>query len=156
MAQATRNNKCQVLKHRARACRGCRCGRYPRQTPLSVNLKCGIFWYGRGLLPIIDLKSSRMLVLTFFPGPLKGNLLSNNTIAKIKKKCRDLKRRARACRCTYSTTVRVVRKKLVSCKIDVGGVGRCGAVRHRIAPAIGDMLRPSRERCGGPKRADGP
>ncbi len=40
-------------------------------------------------------------------------------------------------------TVRVVGEKLVSCKIDVGGVGRCGAVRHRIAPAIGDMLNPT-------------
>ncbi len=39
-----------------------------------------------------------------------------------------------------AATVRVVRKKLVSCKIDVGGVGRWGAVRHRIAPAIGDMF----------------
>ena len=40
-----------------------------------------------------------------------------------------------------SATVRVVGKKLVSCKIDVGDVVRhCGAVGHRIAPAINDML----------------
>ena len=40
-----------------------------------------------------------------------------------------------------SAKVRVVGKKLVSCKIDVGDVvGHCGAVGHRIAPAINDML----------------
>ena len=43
-----------------------------------------------------------------------------------------------------SATVRVVEKKLVSCKIDVGDVvGHCGAVGHRIAPAINNMLSPA-------------
>ena len=43
-----------------------------------------------------------------------------------------------------SATVRVVGKKLVSCKIDVGDVvGHCGAVGHRIAPAINDLLSPA-------------
>ena len=43
-----------------------------------------------------------------------------------------------------SATVRVVGKKLVSCKIDVGDVvGPCGVVGNRIAPAINDMLSPA-------------
>ena len=41
-----------------------------RQTPLSarkelkIDPKGGLFWYGRGILPIVDLKASMMLVLT--------------------------------------------------------------------------------------------
>ncbi len=34
------------------------------------------------------------------------------------------------------------RKELIGCNLHVSGC--CGAVRHRIAPAIDDVLRPSR------------
>ncbi len=80
-----------------------------------------------------------------FPHTLKGNLMNNNTNtnanAKNKKSARILS--AGHVHVVVAATVRVVRKKLVSCKIDVGGVGRCGAVRQRIAPAIDDMLSPA-------------
>ncbi len=39
-----------------------------------------------------------------------------------------------------AATVRVVRKKLISGKINFSGMGRCGAVGHRIAPAVDSML----------------
>ena len=35
-----------------------------------------------------------------------------------------------------AATVRVVRKKLINCKINFSGMGRCGEVGHRIAPAV--------------------
>ena len=57
-----------------------------------------------------------------------------------KKKCASCLSTGHA-HAVVSATVRVVGKKLVSCKIDVGDVvGHCGAVGHRIAPAINDML----------------
>ena len=68
------------------------------------------------------------------------------------------KHRARV-HAVVSATVRVVGKKLVSCKIDVGDVlGHCGAVGHRIAPAINDMLSPAAksEKSNTPHHADGP
>ncbi len=40
-----------------------------------------------------------------------------------------------------AATVGVVGKELIGCKFNVSGC--CGAVRHRIAPAIDDMLRPA-------------
>ena len=68
--------------------------------------------------------------------------MNNDTINK-KKKCARCLSTGHA-HAVVSATVRVVGKKLVSCKIDVGDVvGHCGAVGHRIAPAINDMLSPA-------------
>ena len=36
----------------------------------------------------------------------------------------------------HAATVRLVRKKLISCKINLSGMGRCGVVGHCIAPAV--------------------
>ena len=40
-----------------------------------------------------------------------------------------------------AATVGVVGKELIGCKFNVSGC--CGAVRHRITPAIDDVLRPA-------------
>ena len=57
--------------------------------------------------------------------------MNNDTINK-KKKCARCLSTGHA-HAVVSATVRVVGKKLVSCKIDVGDVvGHCGAVGHRI------------------------
>ncbi len=39
--------------------------------------------------------------------------------------------------------VRVVRKKLISCKTNFSGMGRCGAVGHRITLAVDNVLSPA-------------
>ncbi len=43
---------------------------------------------------------------------------------------------ARHVHAVIAATVRVVRKKLISCKIDVSGMECCRAVCHCIAPAV--------------------
>ena len=42
-----------------------------------------------------------------------------------------------------AATVRVVKKKLINCKINFSGIGRCGAVGHCNAPAVVNMLSPA-------------
>ena len=68
--------------------------------------------------------------------------MNNSTINKKKKCARCLS--TGHVHAVVSATVRVVGKKLVSCKIDVGNVvGHCGTVGHRVAPAINNMPSPA-------------
>ncbi len=50
---------------------------------------------------------------------------------------------ARHVHAAIAAAVRVVRKKLISCKIDFTGMGCCRAICHCIAPAVGNMLNPA-------------